>query len=130
MPAIRLSSCVRFRVVATSRRPRARTFVVRPQARGAVRFVWRHGPRKTASHRGPVAIILLDTISPKRSIWLRSRTYRSRSLAAEANLEIISIGDTGGGLVASQWVLHGTHTGPYFDGSPPTGRTLTLPGAS
>jgi hypothetical protein len=35
-----------------------------------------------------------------------------------------------GGLVASQWVLHGTHTGPYFDGSPPTGRNLTLPGAS
>jgi steroid delta-isomerase-like uncharacterized protein len=44
--------------------------------------------------------------------------------------EIISIGDTGGGLVASQWVLHGTHTGPYFDGSPPTGRSLTLPVAS
>jgi steroid delta-isomerase-like uncharacterized protein len=48
----------------------------------------------------------------------------------DMSLEIISIGDTGGGLVASQWVLHGTHTGPYFDGSPPTGRTLTLPGAS
>ena len=44
--------------------------------------------------------------------------------------EIISIGDTGGGLVASQWVLHGTHTGPYFDGSPATGRTLTIPLAS
>jgi hypothetical protein len=42
----------------------------------------------------------------------------------------ISSGDTGGGLVATQWVLHGTHTGPYFDGTPPTGRTLTLPGAS
>ena len=46
------------------------------------------------------------------------------------SFEIISIGDTGGGLVASQWVLHGTHTGPYFDGSPPTGRTLTVPLAS
>ena len=32
-----------------------------------------------------------------------------------------------GGLVGTQRVLH---TGPYFDGSPPTGRTLTLPGAS
>jgi predicted ester cyclase len=32
--------------------------------------------------------------------------------------------------VASQWVFHGTNTGQYFDGSPPTGRTLTLPGAS
>ena len=45
----------------------------------------------------------------------------------DMSVEIISIGNTGGGLVASQWVLHGTHTGPYFDGSPPTGRTLTLP---
>jgi len=46
------------------------------------------------------------------------------------SIEIISIGDTGGGLVASQWVLHGTHAGPYFDGTAPTGRTLTLPGAT
>jgi steroid delta-isomerase-like uncharacterized protein len=48
----------------------------------------------------------------------------------DVSLEIISIGDTGGGLVATQWVLHGTNTGPYFDGTPPTGRTVTLPGAS
>ena len=42
----------------------------------------------------------------------------------DASLEIISRGDTGEGLVVSQFVLHGTHTGPYFDGSPPTGRTV------
>src|SRR5260221_5611046 len=48
----------------------------------------------------------------------------------DMSLDIISSGDTGGGLVATQWVLHGTHSGPYFDGSPPTGRTLSLPGAS
>ena len=35
--------------------------------------------------------------------------------------------DTGGGLVASQFVLHGMHTGPYFHGSPPTGRTVAYP---
>ena len=29
----------------------------------------------------------------------------------DMSLEIISRGDTGGGLVATQWVLHGTHTG-------------------
>jgi SnoaL-like domain len=34
------------------------------------------------------------------------------------SLETISSGDTGGGLVATQWVFHATHTGPYFDGSP------------
>ena len=48
----------------------------------------------------------------------------------DVSLEILSIWHTGGGLVASQWILHGTHTGPYFDCSPPTGRALTLPGAS
>jgi steroid delta-isomerase-like uncharacterized protein len=48
----------------------------------------------------------------------------------DMSIEIISSGDTGGGLIATQWVYHGTNTGPYFDGTPPTGRTLTLPGAS
>jgi steroid delta-isomerase-like uncharacterized protein len=48
----------------------------------------------------------------------------------DASLEIISKGDTGEGLVATQFVLHGTHTGPYFDGSPPTGRTVAYPVAS
>src|SRR5712672_3875599 len=38
----------------------------------------------------------------------------------DASLEVISIGDTGGGLVAIQWMLHGTHTG----------RTVAYPGAS
>ena len=48
----------------------------------------------------------------------------------DMSLEIISRGDTGGGLVATQWVLHGTHTGPYMDGTPPTGRTVAYPLAS
>jgi steroid delta-isomerase-like uncharacterized protein len=38
----------------------------------------------------------------------------------DMRLEVISRGDTGGGLVASQLVLHGTHTGPFMDGTPPT----------
>ena len=48
----------------------------------------------------------------------------------DASLEIISRGDAGGGLVATQFVLHGTHTGPYMDGNPPTGRTVAYPIAS
>ena len=48
----------------------------------------------------------------------------------DASLEVVSIGDTGGGLVAIQWMLHGTHTGPLMDGTPPTGRKVTYPGAS
>ena len=48
----------------------------------------------------------------------------------DSKLELISIGDTGGGLVAIQWKLRGTHTGPLMDGTPPTGRTVAYPGAS
>jgi steroid delta-isomerase-like uncharacterized protein len=48
----------------------------------------------------------------------------------DASLELISIGDTGGSLVAIQWMLHGTHTGPFMDGTPATGRTVAYPGAS
>ena len=48
----------------------------------------------------------------------------------DASFEIVSIGDTGGGLVASQWLARGANTGPFADGSPPTGRPVTLPGAS
>ena len=48
----------------------------------------------------------------------------------DVRLEVISRGDIGGGLVASQLVLHGTHTGPFMDGTPPTGRTVVYPLAS
>ena len=43
---------------------------------------------------------------------------------------MISIGDLGGGLVALEWVAHGTNTGPFPDGTPDTGRKVTFPGAS
>ena len=48
----------------------------------------------------------------------------------DVSFEIVSVGDTGGGLVAFQWLARATNTGPLADGSPPTGRSLTLPGAS
>jgi steroid delta-isomerase-like uncharacterized protein len=48
----------------------------------------------------------------------------------DASLEIISTGDTGGGLVATQWVMHATNTGTLPDGTPATGRTVKLNGAS
>jgi steroid delta-isomerase-like uncharacterized protein len=48
----------------------------------------------------------------------------------DASFEIVSIGDIGGGLVATQWLVRGTNTGPLPDGSPPTGRPVTQPGAS
>ena len=37
----------------------------------------------------------------------------------DVSFELISIGDTGGGLVACQWLLRGTNTGPGLDGTPP-----------
>jgi len=48
----------------------------------------------------------------------------------DLRFEVISRGDTGGGLVAVQLVLHGTHTGSFMDGTPPTGRTVAYPLAS
>jgi steroid delta-isomerase-like uncharacterized protein len=48
----------------------------------------------------------------------------------DASVELITVGDTGGGLVALQWVLRGTNTGTLPDGTPATGRTVTLPGAT
>jgi steroid delta-isomerase-like uncharacterized protein len=48
----------------------------------------------------------------------------------DASVELITVGDTGGGLVADQWVLHGTNTSTLPDGTPATGRTVTLPGAT
>jgi steroid delta-isomerase-like uncharacterized protein len=48
----------------------------------------------------------------------------------DLRLEVISRGDTGGGLVATQLVLHATQTGPFLDGTPPTGRIVTYPVAS
>jgi hypothetical protein len=33
-------------------------------------------------------------------------------------------------VVAHQWLVRGTNTGPGADGSKPTGRTITLQGAS
>jgi steroid delta-isomerase-like uncharacterized protein len=48
----------------------------------------------------------------------------------DASVEIISTGDTGGGLVATQWVMHATNTGTLPDGTPATGRTVALHGAS
>ena len=48
----------------------------------------------------------------------------------DLRFEVISRGDIGGGLVASQLVLHGTHTGPFMDGTPPTGRAVAYPIAS
>jgi hypothetical protein len=49
-------------------------------------------------------------------------------LLLTCSFEIISRGDTGGGLVATQLVLHGIHTGSLVDDSPPTGRTVAYPG--
>jgi steroid delta-isomerase-like uncharacterized protein len=48
----------------------------------------------------------------------------------DVSFEIVSISDTGGGLVATQWLGRATNTGALADGSPPTGRPLTVPGAS
>ena len=44
--------------------------------------------------------------------------------------ELLNAGETQPGLVAQHWLVRGTNTGPGADGSEPTGRTMTLQGAS
>jgi steroid delta-isomerase-like uncharacterized protein len=46
------------------------------------------------------------------------------------SLDLISIGDMGGELIALEWVAHGTNTGAFPDGTPATGRKITFSGAS
>jgi predicted ester cyclase len=46
----------------------------------------------------------------------------------DLRFEVISSGDIGGGLVATQLMLRGTNTGPGVDGSPATGRSVIIPG--
>jgi steroid delta-isomerase-like uncharacterized protein len=48
----------------------------------------------------------------------------------DLSLEIVSIGDAGGGLVAWQWLARATITGPLAEGSAPPGRPIAHPGAS
>jgi steroid delta-isomerase-like uncharacterized protein len=46
----------------------------------------------------------------------------------DLSFEIISAAPAGDGLVAGQWLMKGTNTGP-FAGAPPTGQSVALPGA-
>jgi ketosteroid isomerase-like protein len=45
-------------------------------------------------------------------------------------IELLNAGEIEPGLVAHHWTLKGANTGKGADGSEPTGRTLTLKGAS
>lgn len=48
----------------------------------------------------------------------------------DVQFEVISRGDIGGGLIATQLVLRATHTDTFMDGTPATGRTVAYPIAS
>lgn len=56
--------------------------------------------------------------------------YARRLFTAFPDLafEIVSIAPAGERMVAAQWLMRGTHTGPLA-GGPPTGRSIALPGA-
>ena len=45
-------------------------------------------------------------------------------------VEVLNAGEIGPGLVAHHWMIKGTNTGQGVDGSAPTGRTVSLKGAS
>jgi steroid delta-isomerase-like uncharacterized protein len=87
----------------------------------AIFALYAEGGTYSAPRAGKEALSGKAIAGYAKAVW---RAYPDMSL------DIISSGDTGGGLIATLWVFHGTNTGPYFDGTPPTGRTVTLPGAS
>ncbi len=45
----------------------------------------------------------------------------------DLSFEVVSLGTTGPGIVMAEWIMRGTNTAD-FQGLPPTGRTVTLPG--
>lgn len=46
----------------------------------------------------------------------------------DLSFDIVSAAPAGDSMVAAQWLMKGTNTGP-FGGGPPTGRSVALPGA-
>jgi steroid delta-isomerase-like uncharacterized protein len=56
--------------------------------------------------------------------------YAGRLFAAfpDLSFELVSAAPAGAGVVATQWLMKGTNTAP-FQGLPPTGRSIALPGA-
>lgn len=46
----------------------------------------------------------------------------------DLSFEIVSVGVSGPGIVAAQWLMEGTNSGPFRD-MPPTGREISLAGA-
>jgi steroid delta-isomerase-like uncharacterized protein len=48
----------------------------------------------------------------------------------DSKVESVNLGEIGPGLVASEWMMHGTNTGTLVDGTPATGKTINLPGVT
>ena len=46
----------------------------------------------------------------------------------DLSFDVVSAAPAGDGMVAAQWLMQGTNSGP-FAGGPPTGRSIALPGA-
>src|SRR5262245_55023372 len=46
----------------------------------------------------------------------------------DVSFELVSAAVSGDGLLAAQWIMRGVNNGP-FAGLPPSGRSVTLPGA-
>ena len=44
------------------------------------------------------------------------------------SIELVGVRETAPGQVAHEWRMRGTNTGPLMDGSPATGRSVTLQG--
>ena len=48
----------------------------------------------------------------------------------DLSVEVIEAGEIRAGVVAHEWIVRGTNSGPGADDKPPSGRSVTLRGAS
>ena len=71
-----------------------------------------------------------DPNAPEGLIGQAIADYAGGLFAAfpDLSFDILSHAPAGDGMVAAQWTMRGTNTGP-LKGNPPTGSTIALPGA-
>jgi steroid delta-isomerase-like uncharacterized protein len=90
------------------------------------------------NHRDPAAIVATfaeggtysDPVAGPGLTGPAIADYASGLFTAfpDLSFNIVSVHPTGDGMVAAQWLMRGTNTGPLA-GNPPTGGTVALPGA-
>ena len=68
------------------------------------------------------------TGSPLAGVQIAEHARALFTAFPDLSFEVIGAPHVIDGTTVARWVMRGTNTGPLMDGSPASGRTLTLPG--